>query len=145
MENKEKTDLNNFVGLNISEQDIGLLAMMCAKCYPFVYKKNIFSKKYAYYFPKYKSDLILAKDIFDKNGINMQFYKSRMCNVLGEDILRVECDGSLKDDFIKSVMHRISCKHIELYNMYNEKIKKERKELNQQILVLRKARDDKSR
>lgn len=132
----KKTFLNNSVDFKMSKEDIGLLAQMCSGCYMFV-SKGIFSGKYAYYIPNNESDLTLAKEIFNRNNIDMQVHKSRIRNDLGEYVLRVKYNNGLNDVFIKDTMSSIYQKHIDLYSICNTKMKEERQMLRQKILELK--------
>ena len=126
--------------MRMSEEDVALLAHMCSVCYPHVRKKGLFlfSPDYAYYVPNDKSDLDLAKEIFSKNGINMELHWSRLRSDFGENVLRIEYGLRVNNDYVENTMVKIAHKHRDLYNMYSKRENQERIALKQKIAEMKK-------
>ena len=77
----------------LNDEDITLLAFMCSFCAPDVTKKGVWSKHYAYYIPTKAEYLDIAKDLFEKNGIDVQLHYSFIMSKHGQDVLRMRYKG----------------------------------------------------
>lgn len=88
IEDKIKKYFDN-PGITISEQDVDKLASMCEKCRSTVIKRGfLLNQKYAYYIPDNESNLTVAKEIFERNGIPMDVHFSYITGV-GQNVLRI--------------------------------------------------------
>ncbi len=121
----------------ISDSDVALLAVMCRMCSPVVTKKHIFFHifdLYAYYVPQLESDINIAKDIFEKNGIMMNFHYSHIISREGQEVLRVNYATCSDKNKLVCEMTKIEQKYVSLYTPDS---KEEKAKLWEQVIKLR--------
>lgn len=55
--------------LNVSAEDIDLLAVLCEKCLPIVKRKFLSRKTYSYYIPADETNIGIIRGVFTKYGL----------------------------------------------------------------------------
>ena len=121
----------------IPAEDVALLGVMCRLCVPLVNKRYIFAHPfnlYAYYVPQLASDINIAKDIFERNGIQMKVHYSHILGIEGQEVLRVNYAFATDKNKLVTEMNKIEQKYISLYT---PEAKEEKSKLWQQVIKLR--------
>ncbi len=99
----------------IPDEDIALLALMCNKCSIITFRKIFLQTKYFYYVPQSESYLDIAKDIFNKNGINMEVHFSHIIDYEGRNVLRINYENCINNHNLYTNMSRIHNQSIALF------------------------------
>ena len=118
-------------------EDVALLGVMCRMCVPVVNKRHILVHPldlYAYYVPQLASDIDIAKEIFERNGIQMQIHYSHIVGREGQEVLRVNYAFATDKNKLVTEMNKIEQKYISLYT---PGAKEEKAKLWQQVIELR--------
>ncbi len=124
----------------IPDADVALLGIMCRMCAPVVTKRHIFFHIfdfYAYYAPQMESDINIAKDIFAKNGIDMNVHYSHILGGEGQEVLRINyalCNNKNK------LVHEMSKIEKKYTYLYTSEAKEEKAKLYEQLIELRQQR-----
>ena len=121
----------------IPEQDVALLGVMCRMCSPVTTRPHIFFHLfdlYAYYVPQFEGDINIAKEIFARNGIQMNIHSSHIFGQEKQNVLRI--NYALCNDKNKLVheMSKIEKKYIALYK---PELKEEKAKLWNRVIELR--------
>lgn len=100
------------------DEDVALLASMCKMCSPVVTKRHVFIHVldlYAYYAPQSESDINIAKDIFARNGIQMDVHNSHIFGDEKQPVLRINYAMCTNKNKLVQEMTRIKQKYYSLY------------------------------
>lgn len=119
------------------DEDVALLAIMCKMCSPVVTKRHIFIHVldlYAYYAPQSESDINIAKDIFARNGIQMDVHDSRIFGDERQPVLRINYAMCTNKNKLVQEMTRIEQKY---YSLYTAEARSEKAILWRQLMELR--------
>lgn len=109
----------------IPEEDVALLAMMCRMCRPVKVKKYLLTHVYAYYVPQSESDIDVAQEIFERNGIRMDVHFSHIIDNVGQNVLRADYMLCADKNKLLQELKKIEQKYYSLYasNKKDEKVK----------------------
>ena len=121
----------------IPAEDVALLGVMCRMCSPVIRKKHIFFHIfdwYAYYVPQLESDIDIARDIFARNGINMDIHFSHITGSEGQEVLCINYAWCNDKNKLVHEMAKIEKKYISLYT---PEAKEEKAKLWKQVIELR--------
>ena len=106
----------------MSGEDIVLLAAMCKLCRPKIVKGRFITREYAYFVPEDKC-IDIAKDLFAKNGIDMQIYFSYILGGAGRNVLRMNYKDSKNYNRDRDIFEKIRDKRIELFYKDSERLR----------------------
>ncbi len=99
----------------MSEQDIGLLALMCMRCQSVVVKEGLFQTvHYVYYVAYEEENIFVAQQIFKRNGINMVVHDSTISGY-EQKVLRINSNDVPDKNTFKKDRQRIRQKYQDLY------------------------------
>lgn len=107
----------------IPDEDIALLALMCNRCRIITFRKIFLKTKYFYYVPQSESYLDIAKNIFKKNGINMEEHFSHIIDYEGKNVLRINYTNCINNHNLYINMSNIHSKYAALFekNAHSER------------------------